>query len=80
MELCLDKSALLREILISGKRPRPRPRPHSNDGPGMCDQAMVKNRKHFAQTHRHRLWTVDSSRRYLFDAFECDKWDSISSV
>lgn len=50
MELCLDKSALLREILISGKRPRPRLLLHG--GPGMCDQAMVKNRKHFAQTNR----------------------------
>lgn len=32
MELCLDKSALLREILISGKRPRPRTHPHSMVG------------------------------------------------
>lgn len=45
MELCLDKSALLREILISGKRPF-----HTPWGLGMCDQAMVKNQEH---THTH---------------------------
>lgn len=60
--------------------PTPRPRPNSMVGLVCVTRqwSKIENILH-RQTGRHdRLWTAP--RRYLFDAFECDKWDSISSV